>query len=141
VVQRKAFTVNIPSRAQVAEADFVGIVSGRERDKFADCGFTAIRSEVVDAPFVGEIALVLECRLVQTHEVGIHTMFIGEILDVKADESVLRDARALDMNKVGPVIYDPSTRSYFAVGDALGPGWELGKAIAQRSVEAGEKSE
>jgi flavin reductase (DIM6/NTAB) family NADH-FMN oxidoreductase RutF len=142
IVQRKAYTVNIPSSAQVAEADFAGMVSGRDRNKFAECGFTAKRSSLVDAPYIDEVGLVLECRVVQTHEVGIHTMFIGEILDVKAEESMLRDARAFDIRKVAPVIYDPSTRSYLAVGEALGPGWELGKAIAQRQfVSPNEKTE
>ena len=142
IVQRAAYTVNIPSRTQVSEADFAGMVSGREHDKFAECGFTAVRSTLVDAPYIGEVPLVLECRVVQTHQVGIHTMFVGEILDVKADDSVLRDGRALDMLKVSPIIYDASTRSYFAVGDALGPGWELGKAIGQRKLAGvGDKTE
>jgi len=142
IVQREAYTVNIPSSAQAAEADFAGMVSGRERDKFAECRFSAVRSSVVDAPYISEVALVLECRLVQTHEVGIHTMFIGEILDVKADDSVLRDGRTLDIRKVAPIIYDASTRAYFRVGEALGAGWEIGKAIAQRRpVVVGEKTE
>ncbi len=142
IVARNAYTVNIPSSAQVAEADFAGMVSGRDRNKFGECGFTASRSSVVNAPIINEIALALECRLVQTMKVGIHTMFIGEILDVKADESVLRDGRALDMLKVSPILYDASNRAYFSVGTALGPGWELGKTIGKRKpVEVPEKTE
>ena len=142
IVARKAYTVNIPSSVQVAQADFAGMVSGRDRNKFEECGFTASRSTVVDAPIINEVALTLECRLIQTLEVGIHTMFVGEILDVKAEDRVLRDGRALDMPKVSPILYDASSRSYFGVGNALGPGWELGKAIGQRKpVEVPEKTE
>ena len=141
IVQRKAYTVNIPSRAQVAEADFAGMVSGRDRDKFAECRFTAVRSSVVDAPYIEEVALVLECQLIHTLEVGIHTLFIGEIRDVKADDSVLRNGHTLDLQKVAPVIYDASSRAYFGVGDALGEGWSIGKTIGQRGVTVGEKTE
>jgi len=142
IVARKAYTVNIPSSSQVAEADFAGMVSGRDRNKFDECGFTATPSGVVDAPIINEVALVLECKLIQTLEVGIHTMFIGEIVDVKADDAVLRDERTLDMQKVAPILYDASSRSYFGVGDGLGPGWEIGKAIGKRSLIASpEKTE
>src|SRR5664280_3682099 len=60
-------------------------VSGRDVDKFAITGFTAVRSGVVDAPYIEEVPLVLECRLAQIVQVGIQTMFVGEIADMKAD--------------------------------------------------------
>lgn len=48
IVACKAFTVNIPRAAQVAQIDLVGIVSGRTVDKFALCGWTPTRSTMVD---------------------------------------------------------------------------------------------
>lgn len=41
-------------------------------------------SEIVDAPYVGEFPLILECRLIHSLEIGLHTQFIGEIIDIKA---------------------------------------------------------
>ena len=53
IVARKAFTVNVPSEQYVRETDYFGIVSGRKKDKFAASGLTPVKSDLVDAPFVG----------------------------------------------------------------------------------------
>lgn len=135
ILARRAYTVNIASSSLVAQADYAGMVSGRDRDKFADCQFTAVRSAIVDAPFIDEVALVLECRLVQTLDVGIHTMFVGEIMDVKADESILMNERTLDIARVSPIIYDTARRAYRGIGPEVGPGWEIGKTISRQAAK------
>jgi flavin reductase (DIM6/NTAB) family NADH-FMN oxidoreductase RutF len=127
IVARKAFTVNIPSAAHVKEADHFGIVSGRKEDKLQKAGLTAVKSDKVDAPFVDEFPVVLECKLVQTHEIGIHTQFIGEIVDVKADESVLGPDGLPDILKVKPIIFTPEGRGYYGVGAFLGKAFSVGK--------------
>jgi len=47
-----AFTVNIPSEKYFREADFVGMVSGRDHDKFRETGLTPEKSKLVNAPVV-----------------------------------------------------------------------------------------
>ncbi|MCU0723144.1 MAG: flavin reductase family protein [Planctomycetes bacterium] len=114
-----AFTVNIPSRRQVRESDWVGIVSGRDVDKFAKAGLTPVKSALVHAPYVGEFPLVLECRVLKTVEIGLHTQFVGEILDVKADESVLGANGLPDVEKVKPMLYATGNQAYYAVGEMI----------------------
>lgn len=129
IVERKAFTVSVPSEAHSREADYIGIASGRNVDKFAATGLTPVRSELVDAPYVGEFPLVLECRLLQAVEIGLHTQFIGEIADVKADESVLGEKGLPDIQKVKPIIYAPETMTYHGIGKNLGRAYTIGKTI------------
>ena len=124
---KQAFTVSVPSAARVMEADYVGIYSGRDEDKFEALGLTPVASELVDAPYVQECPLVLECKLVQTHELGLHTQFVGQILDVKADEEVLDERGRPDICKVAPLIYAPGNQAYFAVGQQLAPAFSVGK--------------
>jgi flavin reductase (DIM6/NTAB) family NADH-FMN oxidoreductase RutF len=131
ILSRKAFTVNIPSESLLRQADYAGMVSGRDTDKFAKAGLTAVKSELVDAPYVAEFPLVLECRLLQTVELGVHTQFIGEIVDVKAEEGVLDDKGVLDAALVRPVVYIPSTRTYHGVGAVIGNGFSIGKELAK----------
>jgi flavin reductase (DIM6/NTAB) family NADH-FMN oxidoreductase RutF len=126
---RRAFTVNIPSAAQAPQADYVGIVSGRDTDKFAACGWTAVASELVDAPYVAEVPLVMECRLLHTMEIGLHTQFVGEIVDVKADEAVIGEKGYPDITRVQPFVWDSAHRRYFGLGDPLGRAWEIGKTL------------
>ncbi|MBI5519276.1 MAG: flavin reductase family protein [Desulfovibrio sp.] len=130
VMLRKAFTVNVPSQMHAQEADYAGMVSGAKADKFAATGFTPIRSELVDAPFVQECQLVLECRLLQAIDLGAHTQFVGEILDVKAEESILNAEGHVDMLKLKPLLYAPGASMYYGVGEAVGKGFSMGKAIA-----------
>jgi len=127
IVERKAFTVGIACEARMVEADYVGIASGRDFDKFAVAGLTPVRSDLVDAPYAAEFPVVLECRLLHTIEIGLHTQFIGEIIDVKADTDVFGDDGHLDIMKIKPLIFDTSHKGYHGVGPLLGKAFTVGK--------------
>lgn len=127
IMERRAFTISIPGQAQVAEADYVGMVSGSVADKFAVTGLTPVRSELVDAPYVGEFAVVIECRLLQTVDLGAHTQFIGEVVDVKADEGVLDAGGHVDLAQLLPLIYAPGSSLYYGVGPVVAKGYNAGK--------------
>jgi flavin reductase (DIM6/NTAB) family NADH-FMN oxidoreductase RutF len=83
----------------------------------------------VDAPYVNEFPLVLECRLLQIIEIGLHTQFIGEIMDVKADEDVIGEDGVPDIEKVKPFLFSPEARVYHGVGKFLGKAFSIGKDI------------
>ncbi len=127
IVDRKAFTVGIACEGRMVEADYVGIASGRDVDKFAVAGLTPVRSELVDAPYAAEFPVVLECRLLHIVEIGLHTQFVGEIIDVKADVDVLGEDGLPDIMKIKPLMYDTSHRGYHGVGPLLGRAYTVGK--------------
>ena len=129
ITERKAFTVGIANQEKMAEADYVGIVSGRDVDKFAVAGLTHVKSDLVDAPYAAEFPVVLECRLLHVFELGLHTQFIGEIIDVKGDEDVFSKDGLLDILKVNPLIYDTSHRGYHGVGPLLAKAFSVGKGV------------
>ena len=123
LMTKKAFTVSIPSRKYAAEADFIGMASGRDIDKFKETGLTAVRAEFVDAPFVDEFPIILECKLVHTLEIGLHTEFVGEIVDVKADASVLNYIGVPEIEKINPIVYETGTQNYWSLGDFIQKGF------------------
>ncbi|MGV8056657.1 MAG: flavin reductase family protein [Smithellaceae bacterium] len=129
ITERKAFTVNISSEKYIEIADYFGIASGRNEDKFLKSGLTPVKSELVDAPYVEEFPFILECRLTHTYEIGLHTQFIGEIMDIKADEDVLDDKGFLSVEKIKPIIYTPESGYYFGLGKNLGKAHSMGKSI------------
>ena len=133
ILARRAFTISVPSVRYAAEADFFGIASGKDTDKFAATGLTAVRSELVDAPYVGEFPLILECTLLRTVSLGMHTQFIGEIVDVKAEEDVLDDKGYPDAGKVQPLIFTPVGRAYHTVGNTVGQAFEMGRIFGAKS--------
>ncbi len=129
IVARQAFTISVPSEAHVREADYLGMATGKEVNKFAAARLTPVNSTVVDAPYVKEFPLVLECKLLHTLEIGLHTQFIGEILDVKADPEVLGDKGLPDIEKVQPIIFGPEIRTYHGLGRYLGQAFAIGKDL------------
>ncbi len=129
IMFRKAYTINVPSEAQVAEADYFGTATGRTEDKFAATGMTPVKSDLVDAPYIAEVPLVLECRVIHTYEVGLHTQFIGEIMDVKADEDVIGADGFPDVKKIQPFVYAISSQAYYGIGEHLERAYSIGKTI------------
>ena len=132
IMMKKAFTINIPSENYVKEADYFGIATGSKTNKFADTGLTPIKSDLVDAPYIKEFPLILECKMTHNLEIGTHTLFVGEIVDVKADESVLGEEGLPDINKVLPVLFTPEVRTYHGIGKTLGKAFSMGKEIQQK---------
>lgn len=129
LMERKAFTVSVPSESHVKEADYFGLVSGRDTDKFSATGLTPVRSELVDAPYVEEFPMVLECQVLHVFELGLHTQFVGEIMDVKVDEAALGSEGHPEIEKVRPIIFSPGDRMYHGVGGSLGHAFAVGKDI------------
>ena len=131
IMARQAFTVSIPSDASMKEADYFGLVSGRDADKFAVSGLTPVKSELVDAPYVAEFPLVIECKLAHSYDIGLHTMFVGEIMDVKADPAVLGENGSVDARKARPFFFDTDSRRYFKLGEPAGKAFEAGKTVGK----------
>ena len=127
IVARKAFTVCVPSAAQAAMVDFAGMVSGAGEDKFSATGLTAVRSKVVDAPYVDECPLVLECELQATLELGSHTQFVGRILNVGIETDCLNESGQPNMYRIDPLLYDGGQKQYCRVGEPLGKAFSLGR--------------
>lgn len=132
IMEKKAFTVNIPSESLAPYAAYFGSVSGRDVDKFKVTGLTPVKSELVDAPYIQEFPLILECKLKQTVEVGSHTMFIGEIVDIKADESILTDDGALDLEKLKAFVFLPGRGRFYRYGEFLGEVASLANKIKEK---------
>ena len=129
IISRGAFTINIASSDQVEKADYCGLESGRNIDKFEKTGIKAVKSSLVDAPYGEEFPLILECRLLNNIEIGLHTQFIGEIMDVKADPEIIGENGKPDIRKIDPIIFDTGDRSYWSIGKNLGKAFSIGKNI------------
>ena len=129
IIGRKAFTIGIASESMLVAADYTGLVSGRKGDKFAAAGFTPIRAEKVDAPYVAECPVVLECALTRHLTVGVHTLMFADILDIKADEDCLGPGGKPDINKMSALLYEGGQNAYYGVGRRLGDAFSAGKAL------------
>lgn len=133
LMEKKSFTISIPSEDYIKEADYFGMVSGKTEDKFSKAGLTPERADHVDAPYVKEFPLILECRVTHVVEIGLHTQFIGEILDVKIDEDKLDEKRLPVIERLKPFSFIPDSRTYYGFSRFLGKAFLIGKEIKERS--------
>ena len=123
----KAFTVSFADVKNAVAADYVGIVSASEEpDKFKKAGFTAVRSERVNAPIIEQFPIALECELVKITEDG---YVIGEIVNVSAEEQVLAPDGKPDWDKLGLIVFDPIHAAYARIGEKVGNAFSDGKRI------------
>lgn len=133
IMDQKAFTINIPSRGFVREADYFGLASGKDEDKFFHSRLKPGKSTLVNAPYVEEFPLVLECELRHTLELGSHTQFIGAIIDVKCEASALGEDGLPSLEALRPLLYAPGVQEYYDTGNCLGKAFSLGKEIKHRN--------
>ena len=127
IMERRAFTVSVPPEEYVREADYFGIASGRDTDKFKETGLTPVKSELVDAPYVAEFPMILECKVIHHYEAGLHTLFIGEILDAKIEETMLDEEGKTGIEKIRPIVFSAVASQYHNTGKPLGKAFEIGK--------------
>ena len=124
IKKNNAFTVSFATVKTVVSCDYVGIVSANdEPNKFAKAGFTAQKSDFVNAPIIAELPVTLECKLLKFNEDGI---CIGEIVNVSAEENVLDDGGKIDAKKLDPIIYDSPSHSYWSFGEKVGKAFSDG---------------
>ena len=112
------FVVNLVTRDLVYAADYCGVKSGRDVDKFRDMNLTPRASVHVQAPGIEESPVNLECRVKQVIELGRHYMFLAEVEGVTVDREYIDEKGKFHLNDTGLVSY--SHGEYFQLGEKLG---------------------
>jgi flavin reductase (DIM6/NTAB) family NADH-FMN oxidoreductase RutF len=130
ILERKVFSVNIPSAKYAAETDYVGIVSGKDVDKFKVAKLTPVRGEFLDVPLVAEFPVSMECRLTHTLELGSHDLFVGEIVSCWIAEEALQNGKP-DSKKIDPLAFTLDG-GYFGLSDLLAHGFSAGKKLMEK---------
>jgi flavin reductase (DIM6/NTAB) family NADH-FMN oxidoreductase RutF len=135
IVARKAFTVALADRAHMAEADYVGIVSGNQvADKFARSGLTAAKSARVDAPLIDQFPVAMECTLAEVAETKTLYAIVGTIVNTAAEERVLDEKGKVDPAKLDAIAFDQFRHGYYATGEKSGQAWNAGSALAKAAL-------
>jgi len=113
------FTVNLIGQELCEAMDFCGVKSGRDVDKFAHLGITAIPAPGLEvAPAIAEAPAFLSCKVRQIIELGSHDMFIGEVQQVSVADRYFREDGSINEDAMELVNYIHGT--YHAVSEPLG---------------------
>ncbi len=130
IMENMAFTVNIPDASLAPFVSFVGKYSGKDMNKFEVTGYTPVKADSINAPYVNEFPIVLECRVTEYHDLGSHRQFIGQVIDTKIDEHVLTKKNRVDFDLFSPLIVGAG--GYFQGGDYVGRGKQLRKVFEKK---------
>ena len=127
IKERMEFTINLTTSAMARATDWAGVRSGAEYDKWKETGLTPEPGIKVGCPSIAESPLSIECRVKEVVHLGSHDMFVADVLNVLADESLMDpDTGAFDLASAGLLNY--SHGQYFAQGAPLGRfGWSVKK--------------
>lgn len=130
---RNAFTLSIANRANLVLSDYFGLVSGYKEDKIARSGVHVTKSEFVDAPVIEEYPLTLECRVVSIEDALGEVRIVGEVINMQADEAILNEQGEVDLDKLQPLSYDSSERSYRVLGETVGKAFKDGNLLKDKT--------
>jgi flavin reductase (DIM6/NTAB) family NADH-FMN oxidoreductase RutF len=128
IKENKAFSVNIPSEDLVVATDYVGLVSGKKIDKSGV--FDIFYGNLDAAPMITECPINMECKLYDIYDTPTHDLFIGEIVETYADESVLENGK-VNLARVKPLMFDMSSIQYWSIGETVANCWNVGKKMKQ----------
>lgn len=112
------FVINLTTEELCRAADYCGVKSGRDVDKFRELGLKKEEASVVGAPMIGQSPVNIECRVTKVEELGSHHMFLARVEAVHADEAWMDEKGRFDLNKALPVAY--SHGEYYGLGRKLG---------------------
>ncbi len=121
------FVINITTEDLARATDWCGVKSGREFNKFEEMKLTPGKSLKVEAPYIEESPLCIECRVREILGLGSHDMFIADVVNVKADEKYIDPENGkFDLRKSNLLVY--SHGNYYGMGEEIGHfGWSVRK--------------
>jgi flavin reductase (DIM6/NTAB) family NADH-FMN oxidoreductase RutF len=120
------FSISVPSEDMIEITDYTGIVSGKKVDKSEL--FEVFYGELMAAPMIRTCALTLECKVAQTIELPTNNLFIGEIVNIYAEESVLKEGKP-DYELLKPFLLSMPDNTYWSLGKRAGKAWSDGLAL------------
>lgn len=133
LMESRAFVVNIPSARQIRHTDYCGVASGRDVDKFAETGLSAVPASKVNAPLIPECPINLECAVRRTLDLGSHTMFIAEIVAVQVTKHLIASSGRLAIERAGLAAF--AHGGYYELGRKLG---FFGFSVCKRKNKPGK---
>ena len=127
VKRNMAFTLNLTNEDLARATDWCGVRSGRDYNKFAEMNLTPMKGVKVDAPYINEAPMSIECRVKQIIHLGTHDMFIADVMNVLADKRFIDPQTGeFDLKKANLIAY--SHGEYFKLGEKIGNfGWSVKK--------------
>jgi len=136
ITETGEFVINLTTLPLVTAADFCGVKSGRDVNKFKEMNLTAAPCSKVACPQIEESPVSIECKVVNVTNYGSHDMFLAEIVAVNVDDKYLDEKGKLWLEKAGLIAY--SHNYYYTLGRNVG---FFGFSVCRSALKAKKKME
>lgn len=128
------FVINLTTLPLVTAADFCGVKSGRDVNKFKEMKLTPGKCSQIAAPQIVESPVSIECKVKSVTNYGSHDMFLAEIVAVNVDDRYIDENGKLWLEKAGLIAY--SHNYYYTLGRNVG---FFGFSVCRSAMKAKEK--
>ena len=136
IQETKAFTVAIADVEHMAEADFIGIVSGNNiPDKLEKSGLHVTKSEFVNAPVIEELPVSMDCELADIIDTEDVYAMVGKIVNICAEDRIIGEDGKVNPDQIHALIFDQFRNGYYAVGEKVGQAWNAGKDLVRKAKD------
>jgi len=126
IIENKTFSICLPSEDLMVKTDYCGLMTGKKTDKAAR--FDIFYGELKTAPMISECMVNMELKLHYMLDYKTHDIFVGELVQTYADDSVMKDGK-IEIAKLRPLLFDMSSIQYFSLGEPVGRCWNVGKQL------------
>lgn len=121
------FVINLTNEDMAYATDWCGVKSGKDHNKFDEMKLTPIKGDAVNAPYIKESPLCIECKVKEIIHLGSHDMFIAEVVNVQADSNYI-DPETDTFNLAAAKLIAYSHGHYYKLGEEIGKfGWTVQK--------------
>lgn len=112
------FVINLPNARLVKEADYCGTKSGRDVNKFENCGLTKGESSKINVPYIEECPINLECEVIDIKSMPSHDVFTAKVVSVNVNEEIINEKGGIDYSKAELLSY--AGNQYFVNNNVVG---------------------
>jgi flavin reductase (DIM6/NTAB) family NADH-FMN oxidoreductase RutF len=136
------FAINIPGPALAKQTAFLGSLSGVNNNKLESAGLTLFNPLSVDAPLIEGCLAWIECTLQDVIRTGDHSLFVGNVVKVQADDEAYAQQWLLNDREHSPLAFIGGTR-YAVIGDPIDTtiDVDVSGALVVETVEERERRE
>ncbi len=123
------FVINLTTKELAYAADYCGVKSGKDVDKWKEMKLTPFASDFVMAPCIAESPVNIECKVTKVEQLGSHAMFAAKVVAVHVDDKYMNEKGSFCLEDAEPIVY--SHGEYFALGEKLG---RFGYSVQKKNV-------
>lgn len=113
------FVINLTTKELARATDWCGVRSGKKYNKFKEMNLTPVKAKFVSVPLIQESPVNIECKVTEIKPLGVHHMFLAEVLAIHGDEKYMnKETGAFQLDKARPICY--SHGKYYELGEFIG---------------------